>query len=191
MNEEWKQIIGYEGLYEVSNLGRVNSLMDNHWLKRDKILIWSISDWYLRLSLCKNKKHKNKTIHRLVATMFKENPDNKPMVNHIDGNKLNCREDNLEWVTASENTIHSWKNWLSKITNNHHFYTNHPFKWKFGKYHNSSKKVNQYSLQWEFIREWESIADISREFKTSVASISNCCRWKSNNSWWYIWKFKI
>lgn len=188
--EEWKPIEGYEWLYEVSNLWRIKSLVDNHWLNREKILTWSISDWYLRVSLCKNKKHKNKTIHRVVATMFKENPENKPMVNHKDGNKLNCREDNLEWSTAKENTIHSWKNWLSQISEKHHFKINHPMKGKFWKNHNSSIPIIQYTLNWEFIREWDSMADVYRELLIAVSCISACCRWKNNNSWWYIWKFK-
>ena len=117
MQEVWKDIKGYEGLYQVSNLGRARSLdryvrngTSNKNIKRGKILKpCATRDGYLQLNLIKNKKKKVSTVHRLVAKAFIVNFENKPCVNHIDGNKQNNNVENLEWVTYSENTIHAIK----------------------------------------------------------------------------------
>lgn len=100
MNEIWKDIDGYEGLYQVSNLGRVKSS------KHDIILKTYSNRGYHQVQLSKNNIKSNKTIHRLVAQAFIPNPDNKPQVNHIDEDKTNNKVSNLEWVTAKENSNH-------------------------------------------------------------------------------------
>jgi len=97
--ELWKEFNGYH----VSNFGRVKSFK----YKKPRILKPRISLDYLRVELCFDGKHKLFSVHRLVALAFIPNPENKPEVNHIDGNKLNNHISNLEWVTASENTRHS------------------------------------------------------------------------------------
>lgn len=105
MEEVWKDIKGYEGLYQISNLGRVKRVTTGRILKGDKN-----KDGYLLVKLCKNSIGSNKRIHRLVAEAFIPNPENKPQVNHIDENKINNRVDNLEWVTANENINHGTRN---------------------------------------------------------------------------------
>lgn len=110
MNEIWKDIEGYEGLYQVSNLGRVQSVdrLDgsNHRLK-GKIRSTSIRpNGYEKVILSKNSKRKGHSVHRLVAQAFIPNPENKPQVNHIDENQTNNMASNLEWSTAKENANH-------------------------------------------------------------------------------------
>ncbi len=103
IQEEWKEIIGYEGKYLISNLGRV-ATASNSKSRKLKILKPGRSDMqYLRVILFKNAKDTNQYIHRLVAIHFISNPNNLPVVNHIDGNKINNRYDNLEWCTQKEN----------------------------------------------------------------------------------------
>lgn len=110
MEEIWKPIKGYEGLYEVSNLGRVKSLPKRAGFSVRKEFIKSIfsdKEGYLKVDLC-NGRGKQMYVHRLVADAFIPNCDNKPMVNHIDGNKQNNSVENLEWCTCQENTIHAF-----------------------------------------------------------------------------------
>ncbi len=104
MEEIWRDIQGYEGLYQVSNFGRVKSLKTNRILKGSQI-----NSGYLEVVLCKNKIHKHLLVHRLVAQAFIENSNNKKEVNHIDGDKQNNNVINLEWVTRSENELHSYQ----------------------------------------------------------------------------------
>ena len=119
MKEEWKDIKGYEGYYQVSNLGNIKSFIyfnGHEYIYRERILKPQ-NNRYLTVRLAKNKKVKQYTIHRLVAEYFISNEDKKPYVNHKDGNKYNNRVDNLEWCTAKENTQHAYNNNLiARIT---------------------------------------------------------------------------
>jgi hypothetical protein len=111
-NIVWKDIPNYEGRYQVSNTGLVRSIVTNHGKPQDKIkpsYIRSNSCQYLYVSLSKLGVPTSFAVHRLVATVFVENPNNKSMVNHIDGNKLNNKACNLEWCTTSENHKHAYK----------------------------------------------------------------------------------
>ena len=109
--EEWRSIPGYEGLYEVSNLGRVRSLdryvkysNGNIHLHKGKVLsLGKNTDGYLKVHLKCNTKCKTITVHRLVALTFIPNPDNLPCVNHKDEDKTNNRVENLEWCTQQYN----------------------------------------------------------------------------------------
>lgn len=100
MSEIWKEIKGYEGLYQVSNLGRVRSLRYNKILKP----CVSKTGYEYVLLVDRNSHNKNHRLHRLVAMTFLPNPENLPQVNHKDENKLNNCADNLEWCTAGYNT---------------------------------------------------------------------------------------
>lgn len=118
MTEIWKDINGYEGLYQVSNLGRVKSLDRVDCSGRHRVGVTlkpgTSHNGYLFVRLSKNSKYSNKRINRLVAEHFIDNPLNKPEVNHCDGNKLNNQVDNLEWSTRSENTLHAFASGLKQ-----------------------------------------------------------------------------
>lgn len=104
--EVWEDIQNFEGRYQISNLGRVKSLLTNKLLKFDM----NNEGGYCRTTLRDSDGKRFKfLVHRLVAIHFIDNPDNKPMVNHIDNNPKNNHKSNLEWVTHSENMIHAQK----------------------------------------------------------------------------------
>ena len=151
MEEVWKDIKGYEGLYQVSNYGRIKSLdriiKDSHrsYNKNDKILKLSFNfQKYLMVNLSKYGVKKSYRVNRLVAEAFIPNPLNKSQVNHIDGNKINNNVENLEWVTPSENMQHAYKNGLINITDEYRELksesskgNNNPF---YGKHHSDKTK---------------------------------------------------
>lgn len=99
-NEIWKPVKGYEGLYQVSSLGRLRKV-------NGVLLKANPKSWYCSVSLMKNNVRKTFKVHRLVALVFVPNPENKPEINHKDGNKQNNHYLNLEWVTRSENQLHA------------------------------------------------------------------------------------
>ena len=108
--ENWKPVGGFEGLYEISDQARVRSLHNGRKFKAGHIMSPKLGQWgYFYVNLYENGKFsKTLKIHRMVAAAFVPNPENKPDVNHKDGNKQNNLPDNLEWVTESENVIHAF-----------------------------------------------------------------------------------
>lgn len=122
LKKEWKEIKGYEGKYIISNYGEIISLprykKNNSKLQyvEPKEIYRNINkkNGYVYVQLWNNAKYKNIRLHRLVAQTFIPNLENKPQINHIDGNKQNNRADNLEWCTQSENSKHAYKIGLAK-----------------------------------------------------------------------------
>lgn len=123
--EEWRSVSGYEGLYEVSNIGMVRSLdkfryngRTYHCRVKGRILkpylLRTHCGAYEQVTLCDERGQVKHTIHRLVATAFLDNPYSLPCVNHIDGNKLNNHVDNLEWCSFTQNNLHAYKTGLKK-----------------------------------------------------------------------------
>lgn len=120
--EIWKNITGYEGIYQVSNYGRIKSLKRKKWNGKsfqiigEKILKPSINNvGYYVVNLAKNGKQKLVLVHRIVASEFLKNDNNLPVINHKDGNKLNNHVDNLEWTTYQNNNIHAMKTGLNRV----------------------------------------------------------------------------
>jgi len=166
-NEIWKDIKGYESLYQISNYGRLKSL-----IKKEKIIIIKLihdKKNYLNYTLHKNGRTKSEKIHRLVAEAFIPNSENKPQINHINGIKTDNRVCNLEWCTNSENQIHAYKNGLEKPR----------FK----------RKVKQYDLNGNYINSYEYILDAKKVLNIDNSSISAVCRGKRKTAGGYIWKY--
>ena len=185
-NEIWKDIKGYEGLYQISNLGRVKSLIKFHntknnvgYFSKEHILKPGIRNEYFMVCLVKNHKKKSISIHRLVAENFIKNPHNKKQVNHIDGNKLNNKADNLEWCTNQENIIHSWVNGLSKVTKRMRTHTKE-----------RQKPIIQYDRNMNLIKEWESASIAGEKLGIWQQGIVACLKRRTKTAGNYIWRYK-
>ena len=114
-NEIWKDCVGYEGKYQVSNLGNVRSISNNKGTYQERLLSQrqTTTSNYLYVNFTVKDVTKQHSVHRLVAKAFIPNPENKPFINHIDGNKYNNSVDNLEWCTQKENIQHAFKTGLA------------------------------------------------------------------------------
>ncbi len=174
--EIWKDIEDYEGIYQISNLGKLKSFKGS----KEMILNPGIkSTGYVATTLCKQST-KYVRIHRLVANAFIPNPENKPCINHKNGIKHDNRAENLEWCTYSENMLHAYKTGLKK----HHYIG------KTGKDHCASRPIIQYSMTGEKIDEHESQMNAERKTGIRHEYISRSCRGKVELSSGYIWRFK-
>lgn len=204
MEEIWKDIKGYEGIYQVSNTGKIKSLdriiyQDKDGLTYSRLIKGKVLKYnydkqgYLLVHLCINGIRKCFKVHRLVAEAFIENVEQKQYVNHIDGNKKNNVMNNLEWVTPSENNIHAYKIGLSKPTRPMlgRKKEKHPSYGLRGKLNHKSKKVLQYDKNNNFIKEWECVAEVERTLNIKESVISLCCRGIKyhKTAGGYIWKY--
>ena len=174
--EIWKPKKDYEGLYEVSNFGRVKSLGNgNSNNSKERVLKpVKVKGGYLQVHLSKNGKRKMFLVHRLVAEAFIPNTDNLPFINHKDEDKTNNSVENLEWCTREYNNNYGTRTLRANKT-----LTN-------GKL---SKKVLQFTKFGEFIREWPSTKECWRN-GFNQGNIVSCCRGKRNFHKGYIWKYK-
>ena len=188
MKELWIPVNRYENIYAISNKWRIKNINTNYILTPHK----TDDFWHSQTCLCNWKTQKRISISRLVWIHFIENPNNFPFVCHIkedlDENWLLYNgADNLFWWTAQDNIKDMWNKWrwnkesIAKIK---------PWFWKFWKDNYSSKPVFQYTLSWEFIREWGSTCEVKRVLWFNQSNISACCRWKRNHVWWYAWEYK-
>lgn len=184
MKEIWKDIPNFEGLYQISNLGNVKSLKrkvknkNGYRIIEETILKKQMNNkGYYIINLRKNSSHTFKLVHRLVGVVFLKNKNNYPIINHIDGNKLNNNVSNLEWCTYNHNIKEAYRLKLNKYTNLINF-------------KNKPKKVLQYDKNNNFINEFNSIREASRITNVCYNSIwLNCCG-KQKCAGGYTWKFK-
>ena len=181
MQEIWKDIPNYEGLYQVSNLGRVKSNHNGRGHK-PKILTNIPRNGYVSVLLCKNKSQKNVFVHRLVAECFVPNPENKPCVNHIDGNKSNPRSSNLEWCTQKENIAHAINTGLINPRKPKRAYS-------CSKNHNEKcyKPIYQFDVDGNFIKKWNSCGDICDYYGIKDSHIYDCISGKYHSAYGYVW----
>ena len=170
MNENkeiWKDILGYEGLYQVSNQGRVKSLK----FGKERILKPCNNGWgYLFVQLFKNGEMKNDKVHRLVAKAFLSNPNNLPDVNHKNEDKTDNIVENLEWCDHKYNN-----NYGTRIQR---------------AVEKTSKTVLQYTLDGKFVKKWKSVIDVQRNLGYYSSSISECCLGKQKSAYNFVWKYK-
>lgn len=194
MKEVWKPIKGYEGLYEISNLGKIKSLKRILIYKNghnrpmfERIMTARVSKGYLCVNLYKNGKIKTSRIHRLVAEAFVPNPYNKPYIDHIDTIKTNNRYDNLRWVTPKENTLNPITlNRIISIIKREDTIKNRIKACKTS----NSKPVVQCTKDMIFVTEYKSATEAAKFNGFNRRNISHCCEGKRKTCSGYIWKYK-
>ena len=186
-DEIWKDIKGYEGLYQASTLGeirRIESVVVDKNKKRirtfknKKIKQILRKDGYYFVNLSKNGKVKTAKVHRLIAETFLKNDVNCNIINHKDGNKINNNVTNLEWCTCSHNTKEAYRLGLRK-----------PNILKEA-LNGRSKPVLQYDTSKNFIKKWSCIKEASKKLKIKDSNISLVCKGKRKTAGGYIWKYE-
>lgn len=175
MKEIWKDIPNYEGLYQASNLGRIRSLDREQYvgsknqyckfnytrkLKSKIIKPKTTKDNYYEVTLTKNNEKKFIRVHRLIAMTFIPNPNNYPVINHINYNRFDNRVENLEWCTVWYNNRYS-----------------------------KAKKVAQFDKNYNLIKVWNCMSDVYRELGIPVTNLSKCCHNKKLTAKTYYWRY--
>lgn len=195
--EEWKNIEGYEGLYQVSSLGRVKTLarncyFTNRWGQAatrtidEMIMKTKIqNNGYEVVTLSKNGVRQSISVHRLVAMAFIPNPENKPQVDHINGDKTLNIMSNLRWVSAAENAANPlWVEHSRNISDE----TRRKMSQKA--YHSHDKPIIQYDLDGEMVGKFDSAAVASRFYGFSKGHICSALKTEGKIAYDSIWKYK-
>lgn len=181
--ETWKSVVGYEGYYQISNKGNCRSILRSVLYSDGRIATFRSKNMkpiftnygYIKFRLTKNGISKSCFAHRLIALTFILNPEKKPEVNHIDGNKLNNQLENLEWVTSSENINHSFN-----------------LGYREKKFYGTSADLTIPIIQivkGVNIKIWRSASEISAVLGLDSSSITKCCRGKANTCGGYNWAY--
>lgn len=163
MKEIWKDIVGYEGLYQISNYGNIVSIK-NRWGKRSKprnVSKHITEKGYERVGLYKDNTQKLFMVHKLVMLAFNPMNGENLEINHKNYIRSDNRLENLEWLTHKDNVRYS-----------------------------KAKKINQYDLQGNFIKTWDCIRDVEKKLKIDHRQISDCLNERQKTCHGYIWKYK-
>jgi hypothetical protein len=190
--EEWRDIIGFEGQYQVSNFGNVRALERTHSHSRHngvmcvrkarKINSIVNNKGYCSAALSFGGKTIRKSVHRLVCEAFIPNPENKPQVNHINGIKTDNSVENLEWNTAKENCQHAFETGLNSPS--------FGMLGKTGDKNKKSKKINQISLlNGAIIDTFDSVHCVTRICGFNYKNVSACALGKRPTAYGYKWKY--
>lgn len=164
MDEVFSPVSGYEGLYAVSNMGRIYSIRKNKMLCPKQN-----GRGYLQVELTKCGRHKMHYVHRLVAKAFIPNPENFEQVNHKDEDVGNNMAENLEWCTPNYNLSYGTR--TKRIAAK------------------QKKPVTQFSMGGEKIRTFDGLSDVERLLGFNHANISNCCNGKLSSAYGFRWKY--
>lgn len=171
--EIWKDIKGYEGLYKISNTGKVLSL------RTGKIRATCVNNsGYEITHLYKDAVDTSCTIHKLVAQAFVPNPNNFPEINHLNENKVDNRAENLEWCSRRYNQVYSGN--IEKWTK----------AGALGSKAKKSKRVYQFTLEGDFIKEWFSAREAQAELGIKRTGIGKCCLGKYKQCGGFLWSFQ-
>lgn len=181
MKEIWKDIAGYEGLYQVSNLGNVRSLNYRRHGYVKQLTPKVNNKGYLWVELSFNRKRRCFSIHRLVAEAFVDNPYDFPEVNHIDEIKQNNKHDNLEWCT------HKYNNQYSRIRHPENYVRNV----RSCKSYKHNICVEQKRRDGTIVNTYKNIADAVKETGFNNWSITQCCQGIRKQAYGYKWEFAV
>lgn len=214
MNEEWRDIQGYEGLYQVSNLGRVRSCDrfvkcgygKNRTVRQQIIKPSILNTGYYYVSLCREHTMKSFCVHRLEAIAFLPNPEKKKEIDHIDGNRLNNSLDNLRLVTPKENMNNPVT--TQRVSDSHKGMIPSPesiekrrqsntgkkrseeYKKRASVYNPCNKAVAQYTKDGEVIATFRSAAEAERQTGVHHPDIARVCKNKAKQAGGFIWRYK-
>lgn len=188
-NEEWRDIKDFEGLYQISNYGRVKSLdrfvsPTHHYMEKIIKMNTNKNGYYL-FTICKNGNKKQQFVHQLVGKHFVNNPENKPIFNHLKNvtkNFCDNRYTNLIPVTYSENIQYAYDNGTKKANVN--------MLGIRGVLNKLSKKIIQIDKCGKIIRQWDCVNDIERELGFLHGNIISCCKGRYKQAYGYVWKYK-
>lgn len=187
--EIWKPVVGYEGLYEVSSIGRIKSLkrvVNNNGgcrIIRELIKKNSIDSHGYEYVWLWNRSGRTHRVHKLVATAFIPNPESKPCIDHINGNRRDNRVENLRWCTHKENSNF-------KIAHER-MLRNAPWRGKYGADIPWSRAVFQYDKEGNLIQEFGGVLEASRKTEINHRYISATCRGEQKTAGGFVWKYKF
>lgn len=175
--ENWQPVVGFED-YIVSDMGNVARTRISKGTSGGLMKLgFNPDNGAITVSLCVDSKHYPKQVHRLVAEAFIPNPENKPQVNHKNGNRCDNREENLEWVTNSENVQHS------------HDYLDRNFS-AYGQNHRNSVSVSQYTKNGVLVDVYGSVNEAGRQLGIQFTNIAKCARGERPYAGDFVWKYE-